>query len=251
MTVLITGASSGIGLAFAKVFAQEGHDLVLVARRRERLEAIKTEIESTTGRDVLVVIEDLSLDGSAQRLVSALGNKQIDVLVNNAGSGDTGLFAETSLEKTQSMMQLNMSSLVALTRLLLPSMIERGKGGVLNVASIAAFVPGPTMSVYFASKAFVLSFSEALANELHGSGVSVTTVCPGATSTEFDRQAGTYWGDDYHKGLPTAQVVAEFGYKAFVQGKQLAIHGQKNRLLLLLARFLPHALIANVVRKML
>ncbi len=251
MTVLITGASSGIGLEFAKIFAREGNDLVLVARRGDRLEALKTEIESTTQRSVQLLIEDLSKEGAAQRIVSALSGKQIDVLVNNAGSGDAGLFIESSLEKTQAMMQLNMIALTELTRLLLPSMVKCGKGGILNLASIAAFVPGPTMSVYFASKAFVLSFSEAISKELEGTGVSVTVLCPGATSTEFDMAAGSDWGETYRKHLPTGKEVAQFGYDALIRGKQIAIYGWKNCLMIFLVRLLPRNVVTNFVRTLL
>lgn len=249
MTILITGASSGIGLELAKIFAREGYDLVLVARRNDRLEELKTTIRSKYSVQIHTIAQDLSVDGAAECVVEKLEGRSIDMLVNNAGSGDVGMFVGTDKEKSDRMLHLNMLSLIALTRLLLPSMISAQSGKILNVASIAAFFPGPTMALYFASKAFVLSFSEALANELEGSGVSVTILCPGTTSTEFDRSAGTDWGDEYRKKIPTAKEVAEFGYHALTANKKLAIYGWKNRLLIFLIRFLPRTIVVKLSRR--
>ena len=248
MTTLITGASSGIGLELAKIFAREGHDLVLVARRRDRLETLMESILSEHDIQVTLIVEDLSQDGAPQRVVDVLCGRSIDVLVNNAGSGDYGFFVETDVEKTSQMIHLNVLSLTTLTRLLLPSMVARQSGKILNVASVAAFMPGPTSSVYFASKAFVLSFSEALSNELETSGVSVTVLCPGATSTEFDTAAGSDWGEAYRKKIPTAQAVAQFGYKALMAEKRLAIYGWTNRLIVILLRFIPRHFILKSAR---
>ncbi len=248
MTTLITGASSGIGFELAKIFAREGYDLVLVARRRDRLEAVKATIQSVYSIDVQFVVEDLSQEGASQCVVDALAGREIDVLVNNAGSGDYGLFVHTDVAKTSRMLHLNMLTLATLTRLLLPSMIARQSGKILNVASVAAFMPGPTSSMYFASKAFVLSFSEALSNELEGTGVTVTVLCPGATSSEFDTAAGSDWGEAYRKKIPTAQEVAEFGYVALMQGKRLAIHGRLNQFFVFLLRFTPRDIVLKTVR---
>ena len=249
MKALITGASSGIGREFAMIFAREGYDLVLVARKEDRLLELKLAIESAHFVQVDLVIEDLSVDGAAQRIFNLVLDRKIDVLVNNAGTGDFGFFVESDLERSTRMVHLNIVALTELTRLFLPGLVERHSGHVLNVASIAAFVPGPNMSVYYASKAYVVSFSAALANELQGTGVTVTTLCPGPTHTEFDRAAGTDWGETYRKHLPTGKQVAEYGYHAMKSGKQIAIYGFANRLMVFLARFLPSQVLASVVRK--
>jgi short-subunit dehydrogenase len=251
MTILITGASSGIGLAFAEICAREGHALILVARRRDRLESLKKRLQDTYKSEIDLIELDLSCDDSAENLMRELNGRRIDGLINNAGSGDVGLFAESNLERVEKMLHLNILTLTALTRRLLPQLIQQPSGFILNVASIAAFIPGPTMATYFASKAYVLSFSEALANELSGTGVSVTVLCPGATQSEFDTSAGTDWGDSYKQHLPTAEEVAEFGYSAMKERRLYAIHGLKNSALVFLVRFLPRKVVTRLVRKML
>ena len=248
MTVLITGASSGIGCELAKIFAREGYDLVLVARRGDRLESLKQLIQTEHSVQITTIVQDLSFDGGAEHLFEMLAGRSIDILVNNAGSGDVGMFVETDPQKTERMLHLNILSLASLTRLILPSMIARQSGKILNVASIAAFFPGPTMASYFASKAFVLSFSEALSNELEGTGVSVTILCPGSTSTEFDRAAGSDWGEAYRQKIPRASEVAEFGFSTLMAHKRIAVYGWKNRVLIFLIRFIPRHVVVRISR---
>lgn len=249
MTVLITGASSGLGFEFARIFAREGFDLILVARRSDRLESLKQSIQSTHAVDVQIVMQDLSVDGAATRVFETVGDRPIDILVNNAGIGDVGSLANADPHKLDQLLHLNILTLTSLTRLLLPAMIARGNGRILNVASVAAFMPGPYMAAYYASKAYVLSLSEALADELKQSGVTVTALCPGATSTEFDIAAGTSWGDAYHRSIPTAKEVSEFGYNALMRATPVAIYGWKNRLLISLIRFIPKKVILTFTRR--
>src|SRR5271166_4002120 len=190
-TALITGASFGIGAEFARIFAREGYHLVLVARTADKLRQIASELEKAHGTRSLILATDLSDPGAAAYVLDQTmrASIQVDVLVNNAGFGQYGLFAENDLEECLRQIQLNVTTLTHLTRLYLPAMIERKSGGILNVASAAAFQPGPLMAVYFATKAYVLHFSEALSNELNGTGVTVTCLCPGPTATEFLKRA--------------------------------------------------------------
>ena len=250
-TVLITGASSGIGYEFAKIFADRKCDLVLVARNESKLKEIKAELEENDNVKILVIVQDLSTPEAAKKIFEELTEKQIqiDVLINNAGFGEYGFFSQTNWEKEEQMIQVNIVSLSHLTKLLLPSMIERKKGKIFNVASTAAFQPGPLMAVYYASKAYVLSFTEAIANELKGSGVTVTVLCPGATASGF--QAAAAMEDSKlvkGKNLPTAAEVAQFGYDTLQKGKTVAVHGFANKFLALLVRFLPRATVTNIVR---
>jgi hypothetical protein len=198
-TALITGASFGIGLELARIFAREDYNLVLVARSADKLRQLASELEKAHGTRSLILAVDLTEPGAPAYVLdqTTRADIQVDVLVNNAGFGQYGLFAENDLEECLRQIQLNVTTLTHLTRLYLPAMIERAKvgttterksGGILNVASTAAFQPGPLMAVYFATKAYVLHFSEALANELNGSGVTVTALCPGATATEFHKR---------------------------------------------------------------
>ena len=186
-TVLITGASSGIGLELARLFAADGSDLILVARREAELQSLADDMAASHGISARVMTEDLSDLSAPQRIVDRLATDELelDVLVNNAGFGLRGPAAELDLQRQLDMLQVNVTALTHLTRLLLPAMIARRRGGVLNVASTAAFQPGPHMAVYYATKAYVLSFSEALAEELGGTGVTVSCLAPGPTATEF------------------------------------------------------------------
>src|SRR5476651_2165747 len=190
-TVLITGASSGIGLELAKCFAADGCRLILVARNREAMEKLAEEFRLKNKIEVIVLPADLSLPETPKRIFEKLSAQKIsvDVLVNNAGFGTHGSFLETSLPRQLEMLQVNIAALTELTGLFLPGMIERKRGGILNVGSVAGFLPGPNMAVYFASKAFVLSFTEALSEELGGTGVNVSVFCPGATETNFSQVA--------------------------------------------------------------
>lgn len=249
-TVLITGASSGIGLELAKLFAKDQHDLVLVARSEGKLRQLAQELQQQPGVAVHVLAEDLSRAEAADRVcerVKALG-LTIDVLVNNAGFGHYGAFAESDFSKELEMIQVNMVTLTALTKRLLPGMVERKFGRILNVASTAAFQPGPLMAVYYATKAYVLSFSEALAAELAGSGVSVTALCPGPTQSGFQEQAAMLDSKLVRgKSLPDAKSVAEAGYRALLAGKRVYIPGFSNWSAAQAVRFLPRRAVTSLV----
>lgn len=248
--ILITGASSGIGADLARVFASEGHDLVLVARSRERLDALAREVHDAYGASARVLPIDLAVPGAASTVHERVAQEgiDIDVLVNDAGFGMRGSFVELDPARQLEMIQVNLIALTELTRLFLPEMVRRGAGRVLNVASTAAFQPGPLMAVYCATKAYVLSFSEALANELKGSGVTVTCVAPGATETRFGETAGVSASRLFRSGTMSSRAVAEEAYAATTRGKPLAVPGCRNRFLSASVRLLPIATAARVAR---
>jgi uncharacterized protein len=250
-TALITGASSGIGLELAKVFAREGYDLALVARRRPKLEEVKKELERDHDIQVWPLKFDLSMMGAANELSRELDQDSIvvDILVNNAGFGSYGRFQEQDELTQLQMLRLNIESLTQLTRLLLPKMVERGSGRVMNVASTGAFVPCPYMAVYCATKAYVLSLSEALGEELKGTGVTVTALCPGGTSTEFFQRAGNL-NSRITKNMMEADKVAELGYLALMKGKPVAVTGIKNWLAIQAPRLFPRKLVAAFVKRL-
>src|SRR5580704_10536671 len=215
-TALITGASAGLGLELAQLFAADKHDVVLVARRRDQLEALATRLAAEQGVVARVIAADLADPGAPQRIVDELRRRNIEVefLVNNAGFGTTGPFVERDLLRELAMLQVNVASLVHLTGLLLPAMISRKSGRVLNLGSTAGFLPGPFMAVYYASKAFVNSFTEALAVELEGTGVTATVSCPGATATEFSQVAGNDQSALFKTNVMGAGDVARDAYRA-------------------------------------
>jgi len=252
-TALITGASSGIGLEFAEVFARNSYNLVLVARSAGKLDELSTKLSSKYGVSVKVIAKDLSNLAAVDEIAGMLkqANISIDVLINNAGFGDFGFFAETAWEKELEMINLNMASLTYMTKTLLPAMMQRKSGKILNVASTAAFQPGPLMAVYYATKAYVLSFSEAIANELQGTGVSVTALCPGPTTSGFQDKAAMN-DSNLVKGkkLPTSKDVAEYGYAALMSGKTVAVHGAMNKMMAQSIRFTPRAVVRGLVRSM-
>ena len=250
-TALITGASFGIGLELARIFAREGYNLVLVARTADKLRQLASEVEKTHGTKSLILAADLTDPGAPAYVVdqTTRADIQVDVLVNNAGFGQYGFFAENDLEECLRQIQLNVATLTHLTRLYLPGMIERKSGSVLNVASTAAFQPGPLMAVYFATKAYVLHFSEALANELNGTGVTVTCLCPGATATEFHKRANATGMRFLKFGSMDARTVAEDGYRALMAGKPVVISGFKNWLLAQSVRFSPRSVVTAIARK--
>jgi short-subunit dehydrogenase len=245
-TVLITGASSGIGLEFARVFAREGYSLILVARSQQKLDALAAELKPVPVR---VIAKDLSLQDAARELFDEAG--PVDVLVNNAGYGVFGKFAETPLDAELNMMHLNMDAVVVLTKLFLSPMLQRRSGKILNVASTASFQPGPLMAIYYATKAFVLSFSEAIANELKGTGVTVTALCPGPTESGF-QERGQMQDSGLVKGkkIMDARTVAEFGYRAMLAGKTVAIPGLRNKLLAFSVRVSPRNMVTALVRNL-
>ena len=242
-TALITGASSGLGAEFAKLFVADKHDVVLVARRRDRLEALAAELR-TSGVRADVIAADLAATSGAQAVIEEVGRlgAEIEFLVNNAGAGATGAFAEMDLSRSLSMVQLNIASLLALTRAFLPPMLARRRGRVLNVGSTAGCAPGPFMAVYYASKAFVNSFSEALAYELRGSGVTATASLPGATETEFATVAGNRHSLLFRLGAASARSVARQAYRAMMSGRPVVVHGIKNKLTVQSLRVSPRSL---------
>jgi short-subunit dehydrogenase len=252
-TALITGASSGIGLELASLAARDGHDLVLVARQRERLETVGRGLAEEYGIRVSLLDKDLSDPAAPAELGRQLAERgiAIDVLVNNAGVGVYGFFAGTPLGRELEMIQVNIAALTHLTKLLLPGMLERRQGRILNVASTAAFQPGPIMAVYYATKAYVLSFSEALANEVAGTGVTVTTLCPGPTRTEFESRAGSPAAIALRKKafLMSASEVARDGWRGMKAGKRVVIPGFANQLLVQAERITPRRLVTAMSRR--
>ena len=251
-TALITGASVGIGLELAKQFASHGHDLVLTARNRDALEAAAGTLEGRYGVRATVLVFDLAEPDAPQRLFESVMSEglRIDTLVNNAGFGLGGPFVETDIDREMDMIQVNIASLTYLTKLYLQPMVLRKSGRILNVASTAAFQPGPMMSVYFASKAYVLSFSQALDEELRKTGVTVTCLCPGTTATEFADRAGVSNTRLFSlTGVANAEDVARYGYAATMRGERLALPGIKNRAHIQSLRLLPRALVTTLARK--
>jgi uncharacterized protein len=242
-TALITGASAGLGLEYAKLFAADGHDLVLVARRRDRLEALAKELQASGRVRARVVAADLGTGEGPRRVIDEVQRLgvEIDFLVNNAGFGTSGAFAALDLARELEMIQVNIVSLVTLTRAFLPGMIARRSGRILNVGSTAGFQPGPFMAGYYASKAFVNSFTEALSYELRGTGVTATVSCPGATATEFAAVAGNERSRLFRMGAASPQEVAKEGYRALMAGKPMVVHGMKNKLAVQALRVSPRA----------
>ena len=254
-TALITGASSGIGYELAKRFARDKTNLVLVARDEPRLNQIANEIQSAHHVSVKVIRADLSRAAAPAEVYAETLRAGIatDYLINNAGFGLGGPFLETDLQGELDMLQVNIVSLVHLTKLFLRDMRGRHSGGVLNVASTAAFQPGPLMAIYYASKAFVLSFTEALAEELHGTGITATALCPGPTATDFQRRAkieNVRLMKSKPLGMMSAAKVAETGYRGFLAGKAVVIPGLMNKVGVQSLRISPRAMVRKVTRKL-
>jgi len=248
---LVTGASSGIGLELATLLARGGYDLVLVARRRERLEEIARAFGEEFGVAVTVIARDRADPDSPRAVAQEVESRglPIEILVNNAGLGVYGPFAQTPLEKERELIQVNIVALTELTKRLLPAMMTRGRGRILNVASTAAFQPGPLMAVYYASKSYVLFFSEALANELEGTGVTVTALCPGPTVTEFQTKAGIEGTHLFHSPLVRdVRSVARAGYRGMMRGRRVIVPGLGNKLLVQSVRFSPRRVVTTVAR---
>jgi short-subunit dehydrogenase len=250
MTALVTGASGGIGAELARLFAADGHDLVLVARSRDKLAGLAEELGGRHNVAARVLPADLARPQAPREIFDRLGAEGagVDALVNNAGVGSYGLFAETDLQSELDLLQINVVALTHLTKLFLPAMIARRRGHVLNVASTAAFQPGPLMAVYYASKAYVLSLSEALSNEAKGTGVTVTALCPGPTETGFVAAAGMSESKLFDANVMDARSVAVEGYRGMLAGRAIVIPGFRNRLLANGYRLAPRGLITKVVR---
>jgi short-subunit dehydrogenase len=251
-TALVTGASGGIGRAIAEQFARDGVDLVITARGLNTLELLSAEWSKTYAVRVMVYATDLSQPGAANILADRVLSRgvAVDYLVNNAGYGLFGLFRDSRLDDELAMMTINMASLTVLTKRFLPQILER-KGKIMNVASTAAFQPGPYMSVYYATKSYVLSFTEALAAELADTAVTVTALCPGPTRSGFQEKAAMH-DSALVKGkkLPTADQVGQAGYRAMMAGKRIFVPGLKNKLLVQAIRFTPRNIVTAIVKKM-
>src|SRR5271157_4596187 len=243
---LITGASSGIGACFARALAARGRNLALVARSKEKLEALAREIAAHHSLHIEVIEQDLSLVGAAEHLAAVLKERGIavDLLVNNAGFGAQGEFWKLPLERQTEMLRLNIVTLTELTHLLLPAMVERRSGGVINISSTASFQPVPYTSVYAATKAYVTSFSMGLAEEVGEYGVKVLALCPGGTATNFFA-AGQFSKIDFLGGLQSPEEVVEVGLRAFARGKSLAVARFINRLMIFVQRLVPRRLVAR------
>jgi hypothetical protein len=249
-TALVTGASAGLGVEFAKLCAAGGYDVVLVARSAARLAELAADLAKTHGVKARPLVADLADPAAPAEIFAQLSGTPVDVLINNAGFGVRGPYAETDWTRESGLMQVNMVALAHLTKLFLPEMVRRRTGRILNVASTAAFVPGPFMALYYASKAFVLSFSEALSNEVEGTGVSVTVLCPGPTRTEFAQAAGIADSKLLDGPIMGAAEVARIGYDAMMAGQSSAIAGARNRWMIRGTRLVPRSFVAAQVRKL-
>lgn len=252
-TTLITGASSGIGMELARISARKGRNILITARRVNRLNKLKDELKSQYGINVYILPLDLAENNAPLELFDFVqkSNLTIDVLINNAGVGDFGFFYESNWNWQQTMIDLNIKSLTHLTHLFLPQMIQLDRAYIMNVASNAAFQPGPLMSVYYATKHYVLAFSEAVANELQDTGVTVTALCPGPTKSEFQETASMQKSRLINTvPLPDSKRVAEYGYKALMRSKRVAVHGSINKIFSVAVRLLPKRLVTSIVRRM-
>lgn len=250
-TVLITGASSGIGAALAKRFAADGSTVLLTARRADRLRQLADELSQRFGVETEELVCDLALQDGPRRLVELVraSGRTVDVLVNNAGFGLLGAFWTRPISEQMQMVQLNVATLTELTGHFLPGMIERGRGGVLNVSSTTAFQPGPGMAVYFASKAYVQRFSEALSYELRKTPIAVTALAPGPVQTEFGNRSGMAEHRPHRRNVMTAERVAEIGYRGFRAGRRRVIPGRLNWLAANAVGWLPQSLVLRAVSK--
>jgi uncharacterized protein len=250
-TALITGASSGIGLDLAQLMAPE-FDLVITARNQIELEKIARDLEAAHRTHVHAIAAELTLPEAPQQIFSEIERRglPVDILINNAGFGLYGPFAESDSKSSLGMVAVNIAALTSLTRLVLPGMIERKRGKIMNVASTAGFQPGPLMAVYYATKAYVIMFSEAIANELKGSGVSVTCLCPGATATQFAARANMENSRLFKMGAMKSKDVALAGYKGMMAGTSIVIPGLLNKTIAMSVRFSPRKLVTAISRSL-
>lgn len=246
---LVTGASKGIGLELAKLFAKDKYNLILVARSEDILNNLKVEFEKEYAIKVEVIVSDLTKENAAYELYEKTSNLNLRVehLINNAGFGDYGEYLETSDSKNRNMIQLNIIALMQLCKLYANDMKKYGYGKIMNVASIASFIPGPLMTTYYASKAFVLSFSEGLAREFKGTSITVTALCPGPTKTNFFDVASATDTDILKTFKPaSSEKVAKYGYKKMMKGRVVAVYGTLNRAMIFAVRFVPRSLVRNI-----
>ncbi|WP_417856449.1 SDR family NAD(P)-dependent oxidoreductase [Xanthomarina gelatinilytica] len=249
-TALITGGASGLGYELALLLAKDGYNLVLIDIDAEKLQEVKQGIETDFAVNVQIYAKDLSVVNISEEIMTDLKGLEIDVLVNNAGFGLFGSFWETDWEREKQMLHLHVITTTHLTKLVLKDMIQRGSGKILNLSSLAAFQPGPLMSLYYATKGYILSFSEAIANELKGTGVTVTALCPGPTKTSFQKVVSNASSENKITfNMANAKEVAAYGYKAMNKGKVYAIPGKFNKLLATLPRFIPRNTAATIVKR--
>lgn len=252
-TALITGASTGIGKEFAHIHAEKGGDLIIVARSEDKLQALKEELEKAHGISVCVIAKDLGLPTAPKEIYDEVHAQgiQVDYLINNAGFGGLGKFHERNLQDDLNMINLNISALTALTHHFLQDFVSRNEGKILNVSSTASLMPGPLQAVYFATKAYVTSFSNALAGELSGTNVTVSNLMPGATETEFAKVSGMEETELFSKTV-SARSVAEDGYNAMIKGKLDVISGLKvsQKIMMSMIPFTPKKVILSQIRKM-
>lgn len=250
-TVLITGASGGIGAALARSFAARKYSLILSARSTGALDALAAELHSTHGVDATVITADLGVPGGAEKVAEALQGRTVDILVNNAGFATFGAFSQSEFKRTQEEITLNVGALTTLTQLFLPGMIARQHGRILNVASIAAFFPGPFMAVYYATKAYVVSLSLALNEECRGTGVTVSCLCPGPTHSNFVTAANLEASPLFKRSpLQTAEAVAEMGVRGCLRGQPVIFTSFWNWLQAFASRFAPRTFAARIVRRL-
>ena len=250
-TAIITGAASGIGFELALLLAKDSYKLILIDIDKTRLEETKNYILNIYNSQITILVKDLSKVNIAQEILESINDLEIDVLINNAGFGLFGKFSQTNWQLESQMLNLHVVTTTHLTKLFLPQMLRRNSGKILNVASLAAFQPGPLMSLYYASKAYILSFSEAIANELRGTGVSITVLCPGQTKTAFQKTVSKTSVDttnNFYCACP--KKVAKYGYDAMLKGKTVIIPGRFNKLISFLPRLVPRKFATFVVRKL-
>ena len=248
-TALITGASAGLGTEFAHALAARGHELILTARREDRLEALAADLRERHGVTVTVIAADLGQPGAARTLIDAIGKRDlaVHILINNAGFGDNGAFVDQTPERQAAMLDLNCRALMELCRLVLPGMVQMRSGKILNVASTAAFQPGPWMALYYATKAFVLSLSEALHEEVRADGVTVTALCPGPVRTEFFEAAGMESNALFDRVASDPKTVVRHGLAALDAGEAMRISGWRNRVAAFSTRLAPRSLTRRAV----
>jgi len=249
-TALVTGGASGLGYEFAVLLAKDSYQLILIDIDSEKLNETKKKLENNYSTQVITLTKDLGVQNIAEEIIEEIKETPIDVLINNAGFGLFGFFAETDWRRESLMLNLHIMTTTHLTKLLLKGMVERGSGKILNMSSLAAFQPGPLMSIYYASKAYILSFSEAIANELKGTGVTVTVLCPGQTKTSFQEVVSQETSENKISfNIAHPDEVAAYGYKALMKGKVVAVPGAINKFLSKLPRLMPRITAANIVRK--
>ena len=248
-TALITGAASGLGYELSLLLANDGYNLILIDINNDNLQNAKKEIEKSFNCPVSVLKKDLSKPNVAIEIMNDINNTPIDVLVNNAGFGLFGTFSNTDWEREEAMLHVHILTTTHLTKLVLDGMVKRGSGKILNMSSLAAFQPGPLMSIYYASKSYLLSFSEAIANELKGTGITVTALCPGPTKTSFQKVVSNNTSENkisFNMACPSK--VAQYGYSAMKKGKIVAIPGAINKCLSTVHRFVSREMAAKIVR---